>query len=666
MSLHHVTPGDDRSSRQAVYEAFADRGRPFEDATECALSVGLQRLGVELGFLTEISEGRQTISIVQTAGTDRLLEPGESCPLDQAYCRRTVELDSPLCVQDAVRSDDVSELAYETFGLGTYVGAKVTVDGETYGTVCFADREPRAEPFPESDQLFVELVARLVGQAIERRRYERTLEARNEALRAQTERAERIADTTFDLLYEIDPTGELTYVSSGVETILGYAPAEVAGMSFLDFIAPASQADATAAFERVADGDAISGIELEATTNDGETVVIEVNSTPVFEDGDVVAHQGVARDVTERHEREAELRVKNRAIDSASLGIVISDATKPDNPISYANDAFEKLTGYPSEAILGRNCRLLQGPQTDEESVAVLREAVAAGEPASVELVNYRRDGAPFWNKVRIVPVEDDTGTLTQFVGFQEDVTDKNRTSRLISLLNRVLRHNLRNELNIVQGHGRLLQETEMADDSARSLEVIDETVQGLLSLSDTVRELERIARQDRDPVRLDVPTLFAEAVSGPRAAFPDATVTTRIDLPDDRSLCAGVELTRAVEELVTNALEHDSSPPTVVDVTARSVGDEVEIVVTDDGPGIPSVEASVIEAGHETDVEHGNGLGLWLVNWIVTRYGGSFQIHAASPADDATGTVATISLPGLGPTDDPQAVVRPHTTLFQ
>jgi signal transduction histidine kinase len=102
------------------------------------------------------------------------------------------------------------------------------------------------------------------------------------------------------------------------------------------------------------------------------------------------------------------------------------------------------------------------------------------------------------------------------------------------------------------------------------------------------------------------------------------------------------------------------------VTVTARPAGDDVELVVADDGPGIPPVEAAVVDAMEETTVEHGNGLGLWLVNWIVTRYGGSFQLRPAGPSDAATGTVATISLPGLDPADDPAAVVRPHTTLFQ
>jgi PAS domain S-box-containing protein len=665
MSLDHTEPGDNRSARQAVYEAFADRSRTVEEATERALVAGTERLGVSLGFLTEITDGRQTI--VQTVGAHETVRPGESCPLDSAYCRRTVERDSPLCVQDASNSDEVSESAYETFALETYIGTKISVGDDTYGTVCFADSEPRAEPFPEADQLFVELVARLVGQALERREHERTLRERNRRLRAEKERLQRIADTSFDLLFELDSEGRLTYVSTGIESILGYSEAEVLGTPLADYIAPRSLFAALTALEGVFDSQPIRNLELTALTADGGTAIVELNAIPITADDTVVAVQGVARDVTARRKRQAELRLKNRAIDDSTVGVVIADATEPDNPVVYVNRAFERLTGYSRAEMLGRNCRILQGPATEEAAVATLREGIERFEPVSVDLVNYRKDGAPFWNDVRVVPVSDDDGEISHFVGFQEDATDRIRTEQLVGLLNRVLRHNLRNELNVLLGYGELLSDPDVAAgtdlDPGR---VISETVAGLTSLSEQVRELESIARQDRDPTRLDVASLLSNAVTEATVAFPDATVTTSVDLSDGRDICAGVELERAVEELVDNALTHDPDPATTVRITVRDAGDSVEIVVADDGPGIPPMEASVVEVGRETAVEHGNGLGLWLVNWIVTRYGGSFQIRPADADDDVSGTIATVSLPAIDADESVEAAVRPHTTLFQ
>jgi PAS domain S-box-containing protein len=665
MSLHHVDPGDDRSSRRAVYEAFADRRYSVEEATDRALRAGSARLGVAVGFLTEISDGRQTI--VQAAGDGPTIHPGDSCPLDSAYCRRTVQRESPLCVQDASTDAEVSDRAYEAFGLETYIGTKVTVDGDVYGTVCFADSEPRSEPFGEADQLFVELVGRLIGQGLERADHERTLRERNDRLRAETARIQRIADTTFDLLFEVDGDGRLTYVSAGIETILGYSVEEAVGAPLADFIAPSSFFETLTRVEGVLDGEPVQRLELAARTADGETAVVEVNAVPVVEDGEIVQVQGVARDVTGRREREADLRLKNQAIDDATVGVTIADATRPDNPLVYVNEAFERLTGYSAEEMLGENCRVLQGPATDESAVAALREAIDDTEPVSVDIVNYRKNGAPFWNEVRVVPVSDDRGTVTHFVGFQEDATDRIRTEQLIELLNRVLRHNLRNELNVLLGYGDLLGDPDAAASAGVDPgSVVRERATGLLSVSEQVRELELIARQDRSPTRLDVADLLSNAVSGPRESDADASVEVTVDLPGGRGICAGHELERAVRELVDNALSHDTDPPTTVTVTARDVAESVELVVADDGPGIPSVEASTIETGRETAVEHGNGLGLWLVNWVVTRYGGSFQIRQATADDPCSGTVATLRLPAIDEDQSIDEAVRPHTTLFQ
>ncbi len=84
--------------------------------------------------------------------------------------------------------------------------------------------------------------------------------------------------------------------------------------------------------------------------------------------------------------------------------MVITDARAPDNPVAWVNDAFLQATGYAAAEIVGRNCRMLQGPATDQDTVARIRTAVAAAEPISVELLNYRKDGTPFWNAMTITP----------------------------------------------------------------------------------------------------------------------------------------------------------------------------------------------------------------------------------------------------------------------
>lgn len=104
-------------------------------------------------------------------------------------------------------------------------------------------------------------------------------------------------------------------------------------------------------------------------------------------------------------------------------GIAITDFQKPDNPLVFVNAAFERMTGYSLDEVLEKNCRFLQGEDTDPEAVEKIRMAIALGQPCLVTILNYRKDGSTFWNELSLSPILDETGTITHFVGIQRDVT---------------------------------------------------------------------------------------------------------------------------------------------------------------------------------------------------------------------------------------------------
>jgi PAS domain S-box-containing protein len=121
-----------------------------------------------------------------------------------------------------------------------------------------------------------------------------------------------------------------------------------------------------------------------------------------------------------------------QAIASASDGILICDPNQPDDPVIYTNPAFSRITGYQLEEVLGRNCRFLQGPATDRETVAQIREGINTQREVKVTLLNYRKDGQPFWNELKISPVFSAQGKLLYFVGIQTDVTERKRAEQKI------------------------------------------------------------------------------------------------------------------------------------------------------------------------------------------------------------------------------------------
>jgi len=124
------------------------------------------------------------------------------------------------------------------------------------------------------------------------------------------------------------------------------------------------------------------------------------------------------------------VEVRDRAVVAAGLAFTISDPRLPDSPLVFVNPAFERTTGYGRDEAQGRNCRFLQGPDTDPEAVQRLRDALVAEEHATVTLLNYRKDGTAFWNELSLSPVYDAAGTLTHHVGIQADVTSRVRAER--------------------------------------------------------------------------------------------------------------------------------------------------------------------------------------------------------------------------------------------
>jgi len=645
------------SYRERANATFSDKAEPPKEQIRNELQIGTDYLDVPLGFLTRIQG--ETQEIVNSTGNHPLLEPGNQCPLEDTYCQRTINTDGTLSVQAATTSDIIPSQAVETFDLETYVGAKITVNGDLYGTICFADADAREEPFTETEELFVELLAERIGNTLGQQAYETELARRNERLEAEKRRFEGIARATTDIIFRIDDAEEFTYVSTAVERLLGYEPEGLLGKPFSDVLSDHSSQAALDLYQRVMRGETVEAIELDLKAADGSTQTFEINARPFEDDnGNRTGVQGTARDVTARKERQQELDIKNRAMDEARLGIVIADGTKENNPITYVNEEFCALTGHDRDAVLGANCRFLQGEATEPEAVKQLREAIAAGEPVSVDIVNYRASGRAFWNEVSITPVENEAGEVAQYIGFQQDITDRKRRQQLLDVMNRVLRHNLRNELGVILGFNEAT-----GDDADEQHVRVQAAAERLLSLADRARELYSYAQSDRGPERIEPKTVFSNLSEAFSDKYPDATL--KLANKTDRHMVAGSEFRDAILELVENAVVHDPASDTTVEVSARDDGDEVVLTITDDGPGINDTEKAVIETGRESPLEHGSGLGLWFVNWVVTRYGGSFQVTARDEADE-TGTEATIRIPAVGPEQEVDLAARGPTILAQ
>lgn len=358
--------------------------------------------------------------------------------------------------------------------------------------------------------------------------------------------------------------------------------------------------------------------------------------------GNLVERRRTAAQLAAR-ERELEetvedLRLKERAMDEAPIGITIADGKNGDNSLLYINDEFERLTGYGTE-IVGEDCRRLQGEETGKTARAEIRDAIDAEAPVSVDILNYRKDGQKFWNKLDIAPLTDDSGRVTHYAGFQADITTRKIKERRVEVLNRVLSHNLRNKMNVIDGYTTMLRE-EFEDETPVAVEKIEEATADLVGLTDTVQTIEQtLDSEDAEAVPIHLDQRIEQLLDTIGDQYPGATF--EFDPSGGSHTVRAPGLMTAIEEAVENAVKHnDSDDPTVrISISRRDGWLDVEI--TDNGPGIPTQEIEVLRQG-ETPLRHADRLGIWLIYWVVSKAGGRFSVSDTEP----TGTKLELSVP--------------------
>ncbi len=337
------------------------------------------------------------------------------------------------------------------------------------------------------------------------------------------------------------------------------------------------------------------------------------------------------------------------AVRATRMPMVITDPQRHDNPIVYVNEAFQRLTGYERDEIVGRNCRFLQGPDTDPGTVAKIRDAIEAGTDVDVDLMNYRKDGTTFWNALYMSPVRDDDGSIRFFFASQLDVTERvelqarlaerrdevereveRRTADLKAaleaktLLLHEVDHRVKNNLAMV---GSLIRmQTRTIDDPA-----IAEKLSAMLERIDALGAVHRRLYQSDDVARFDVGAFAASLAADVLAASGRDDIVLRTDVaplvvPADMASPLGL----VVNEVLTNAVKHayKDGRPGVVTVAVRRDGSTGRIEIADDGPGI----------GRSTGR---TGLGQTLVARL------SRQLRARAVwSDAAPGTRVTLAFP--------------------
>lgn len=341
--------------------------------------------------------------------------------------------------------------------------------------------------------------------------------------------------------------------------------------------------------------------------------------------------------------------MRDRSINSATNGILIADARRPDVPTVYCNAAFEKITGYAKEEVVGRNCRFLQGQDHDQPDLDAIRQAIRDGTEGRAELRNYRKDGTVFWNEFYIAPVRDSQGTLTHFIGVQTDITRrKNQEAELarktealaqsnaeLQQFAYVASHDLQEPLRMVASYTQLLRKRYQGklDDDAD--EWIGYAVDGADRMQRLIRDLleySRVGSENQSFEITECERIWQHVMRNLSASIRDHHANVTHD-PLPTIYANPTLLTQVFQNLIGNALKFQGSSPASIHVGASALSDGWEFFIRDNGIGVPPDQRdrifAIFQRLHGRSEYPGTGIGLAICKRIVEKHDGTIWVDS-------------------------------------
>ena len=378
-----------------------------------------------------------------------------------------------------------------------------------------------------------------------------------------------------------------------------------------------------------------------------------VSTTPMTL-GDSTATVLAFTDVTEPErqrrrlvQRERELDEQNelyRAIIEASFSFIFR--IDLEDRFSFVSPSVERFLGYEPEELVGEPISVLASDEETFEEASEYFQEVKRGK--SFQMRDHpiaTRSGRTVYVDMRVVPIYEpsaDHGSRTpaDIIGMQvtvRDASQRRKREGLISVMSRVLRHNIRNELTVISGRAEMLA-AELDDGAGSDADAILEAADRLLGITESARRIEATRELSSELEAIDLVPIVDDSVARLKERYPDTTVTT--DIPETAVVESLPQIRTALWELLENAAKHGGPQPTV-DVAVTRSDEQSRITIMDGGPGFPENERRALSGGEEEPLAHGRSLGLYLAYWIITNLDGEIEVPRSQ-----SGTTITIGLP--------------------
>ncbi len=336
------------------------------------------------------------------------------------------------------------------------------------------------------------------------------------------------------------------------------------------------------------------------------------------------------------------IQILQRAIESSVTGIVIADFNALDMPIIYANPAFFELTGYSKKEIIGKNCRFLQGKETEQKGLVQLREAIKQKEECTVVIRNFRKDGTPFWNELSVSPILDKDMEVTHYIGIQNNITarvnakkallqakeEAEDANRALEAFNATVSHDLKSPIRHVSMFLSLLERKNALDDtSLEYMNLIQGAVTKMMTLIDDLLVYSKTSTVKISTKHIDTQGIVNGIIVPLREEYKESKHSFTIGaLPKVQA--DEVLIRQVFSNLIQNAVKYSSTTiAPKISITSEEKDTVWEFKIQDNGVGFkPEYAYKIFDAFvrlHSDEEFEGTGIGLANVKNIVEKHNG-------------------------------------------
>lgn len=446
-------------------------------------------------------------------------------------------------------------------------------------------------------------------------------------------------DALDDLFYVVDTDGDVSRWNEQFANVTDYNESELEEMDAVEFFSDEDQKKVVDAIKTAIEDGKVT-VEADLLTADGKRIPHEFTGARLEdEDGRPTGLVGIGRDITDRKERERRLRTFREAVENAGRMIYWMDS---DGTVEYVNPALETQTKCDASKLVGDQTLPLADRAQSETVAEDMLETLANGETWQAEFTLRRNDGERQTVDQTVKPVYNN-GDIERFVGVAGDITEKKRQKQQLSVLQRILRHDLRNNLNVILISVQLAMREATNDAVEQQLDGAEQTINETLSLSRDVKKFEEAFEAGEIDNRVvDIVEVTRKQLATLRAERTD--VDFSVELSGTDCVVTNDLIERAIRNVLRNAVEHNDSdtPKVTVALSRRPEDGKIELQIADNGPGIPDETIEVLDAEQEEQIDHLSGFGLWAVHWVLTLSGGRLEFAENEPR----GTVAKLVLP--------------------